>query len=295
MTSPEARRPGAPGPVDAPWPVVLVHGTRTSHSQWDPQVPSLRAAGHHVLTPDLPGHGAHRGEPFTLEAAETVIEDAVRAVHARTGLPVHLVGSSLGGMLAIHCAARLGAGAVSTEGSSTDEHGAGEATGAGARPPLLGSVVACGAAVQPTPATARVYARLITAADLLPSMRTGAESFPFTWLLGRVGARAYLRGGRADIAVVAPAFASVASLDLRAELSRIEVPVTFLHGRGDQLRLEEQSFAAAAPQGRVELLPYGNHMVNLVRPERFTPDLLRVLARAERTEGRGETGTRNGP
>lgn len=279
MTSPEPRRPGASGPADTPWPVVLVHGTRTSHSQWDPQVPSLRAAGHHVLTPDLPGHGQLRGEPFTLGEAEAVIEDALRAAHAGTGLPVHLVGSSLGGMLAIHCAARLGAG----EGA------------AGAGSTVLGSVVACGAAVQPTPAIARVYARLITATDLLPSMRTGAEAFPFTWLLGRDGARAYLRGGRAAIDVVAPAFAAVASLDLRAELSRIEVPVTFLHGRGDQLRLEERSFAAAAPQGHLELLPYGNHMVNLVRPERFTPDLLRVLARAERAEGRGETGTRNGP
>ena len=58
--------------------------------------------------------------------------------------------------------------------------------------------------------------------------------------------------------------------------------VTFLHGRGDQLRLQERSFVAAAPRGRLELLPYGNHMVNLVRPERFTPDLLCVLARAER-------------
>jgi hypothetical protein len=35
-------------------------------------------------------------------------------------------------------------------------------------------------------------------------------------------------------------------------------------------------------------------MVNLVRPERFTADLLRVLACAERTADPGETGTRSG-
>ena len=255
--------------VAGPWPVVLVHGTRTSHSQWDLQVPTLRAAGHHATTPDLPGHGTRRGEPFTLERAEAVIEEAARDAHAATGLPVHLVGSSLGGMLAIHSAARLAAGTGGTGGA-------------------LGSLVACGAATQPTPTTARLYARLIGAGDLLPSMRTGQGAFPFTWLLGRDGARAYLRGGRADLDVVAPAFAAVASLDLRAELARIPVPVTFLHGRGDQLRLHERSFAAAAPRGHLELLPYGNHMVNLVRPERFSVDLLRVLARAER-EGRGTT------
>lgn len=281
MSDPAASGPAGPA---RPWPVVLVHGTRTSHSQWDPQVPALRAAGHHVLAPDLPGHGARRGEPFTLEAAQSVIEGAARTAHEATALPVHLVGSSLGGMLAIRSAARLGAADQADPG--TDRAGA---------PPVLGSLVACGAAVQPTPLTARLYARLITATDLLPSMRTGTEAFPFTWLLGRDGARAYLRGGRADIDVVAPAFAAVASLDLRGELSRIPAPVTFLHGRFEQLRLHERSFTAAAPQGRLELLPYGNHMLNLVRAERFTPDLLRVLARAERPTSPGTTQDRLGP
>ena len=259
MSDPAATRPAGPA---RPWPVVLVHGTRTSHSQWDPQVPALRAAGHHVLAPDLPGHGARRGEPFTLEAAQSVIEGAARTAHEATALPVHLVGSSLGGMLAIRSAARLGAADRADAG--TDRAGAS---------PVLGSLVACGAAVQPTPLTARLYARLITATDLLPAMRRGSEAFPFTWLLGRDGARAYLRG----------------------ELSRVPVPVTFLHGRFEQLRLHERSFTAAAPQGRLELLPYGNHMLNLVRAERFTPDLLRVLARAERPTSPGTTQDRLGP
>lgn len=281
MSDPAATRPVGPA---RPWPVVLVHGTRTSHSQWDPQVPALRAAGHHVLAPDLPGHGARRGEPFTLEVAQAVVEGAARTAHEETGLPVHLVGSSLGGMLAIRSAARLGAADRADAG--TDRAGAS---------PVLGSLVTCGAAVQPTPLTARLYARLITATDLLPAMRRGSEAFPFTWLLGRDGARAYLRGGRADIDVVAPAFAAVASLDLRGELSRIPAPVTFLHGRFEQLRLHERSFTAAAPQGRLELLPYGNHMLNLVRAERFTPDLLRVLARAERPTSPGTTSDRHWP
>ena len=284
MSDPAVLVGSGPAGHARPWPVVLVHGTRTSHSQWDPQVPALRAAGHHVLAPDLPGHGARRGEPFTLEAAQAVIEGAARTAHEATALPVHLVGSSLGGMLAIRSAARLGAADRADAG--TDKAGAS---------PVLGSLVACGAAVQPTPLTARLYARLITATDLLPAMRRGSEAFPFTLLLGRDGARAYLRGGRADNDVVAPAFAAVASLDLRGELSRIPAPVTFLHGRFEQLRLHERSFTAAAPQGRLELLPYGNHMLNLVRAERFTPDLLRILARAERPTSPGTTSDRHWP
>lgn len=252
---------GRAAQLPEPWPVVLVHGTRTSHSQWDLQLPSLRAAGHHVLTPDLPGHGNRRGELFTYESALEVIEDAALRAHEQTGLPVHLVGSSLGGMLAIPAAARLSAG-----------------------PGILGSLVACGAALQPTPLAARLYGRLMTATDLVPGMSTGASGRPFSWILGAVGARAYLRGGRADVGVIVPAFAAVAAVDLRGELAHIDAPVTFLHGRGDQLRGDERAFTAAAPQGRLELLPYGDHMVNLKRPGQFTADLLRVLARAEREQ-----------
>ncbi|WP_114856381.1 alpha/beta fold hydrolase [Brachybacterium sp. YJGR34] len=249
------------GAPEAPWPVVMVHGTRTSHSQWDRQVPALRAAGHAVSTPDLPGHGERRDEPFTLEAAREALEQEVRGAAHRTGLPVHLVGSSLGGMLAIHVAAR----------------------NARAEPSFpLGSLVACGAAVQPTATTARLYGRMIAWSDLVPGMRPGAGGRVFRIVLGAEGARAYLRGGRAEATVVAPAMDAVASLDLRADLRRVEVPVAFLHGRLDQLRLDERSFVEAAPRGRLELLGRGSHLENLSRPDRFTPALLRVLARSER-------------
>lgn len=256
--TPSAPPPGHP----APWPVVLVHGTRTSHSQWDLQLPFLRAAGHPVSTPDLPGHGTRGDQPFTLGAATSTILTAVRRAHQETFLPVHLVGSSLGGLLAIHAAAHRGLDAG-----------------------VLGSLVPCGAALQPSPLLARRYGQLMGASDLLPGARDGEIGPPLTWLLGRNGARAYLRGGRAEISVVDPAFAAVASLDLRADLRLIDVPVTFLHGRRDQLRLHERSFAAAAPRGRIDLLPYGNHMVNLTRPGRFAVDLLRVLAHSEREHG----------
>jgi pimeloyl-ACP methyl ester carboxylesterase len=250
-----------------PWPVVLVHGTRTSHSQWDLQLPALRAAGHPVHTPDLPGHGERRDEAFVLDDALTTILDAVTRAGTDSGLPVHLVGSSLGGMLAIHAAARLATGRA--DGTTN----------------ALGSLTACGAALQPSPLLARLYAGLIGLAEAVPGMGDGTAPL-FVALLGADGARAYHRGGRADVSVVAPAFAALAGLDLAADLARIPVPVTFLHGRFDQMRWDEQAFVRAAPQGRLELLPYGTHMVNLNAPHRFNADLLRVLARAQREHGR---------
>lgn len=241
------------------WPVVLVHGTRTSASQWDRQLPSLRAAGHASHPIDLPGHGTRRAEPFELDAAIEAISAAVRQMAARR---VHLVGSSLGGMLAIHAAAR------------GLEH--------------LGSLTVCGGAVQPGRVSARLYGTMIELADHLPGVSADGSGSLFTWILGPEGALAYLRGGRADASVVRPTMEAVASFDLLGDLRRIRVPVTFLHGRYDQLRVQEREFTAAAPRGRLEVLPYGSHMVNLNRPHRFNADLLRVLARAERDPGGGQ-------
>lgn len=251
------RRPGpnSAGAAVSALPVVLVHGTRTSASQWDRQLPSLRAAGHRPHAVDLPGHGARRHEPFELTAAIETIAGAVGGAPR----PAHLVGSSLGGMLAIHAAAR--------------------------GPENLASLTVCGGAVQPTPLSARLYGAMIELADHLPGASAQSSGSLFTWLLGPEGARAYLRGGRADASVVRPTMEAVASLDLLGDLRRIPVPVTFLHGRFDQLRLQEREFTEAAPRGRLEVLPYGNHMVNLNRPQRFNADLLRVLARAERDPG----------
>lgn len=240
-------------------PVVLVHGTRTSASQWDRQLPSLRAAGHRPRAIDLPGHGTRRREAFELTAAIETISAAVRTAPR----PVHLVGSSLGGMLALHAVAR--------------------------GPENVASLTVCGGAVQPTPRSARLYGTMIELADHLPGMSAEGPGRMFSWLLGPEGARAYLRGGRADATVVAPTMEAVASLDLLGDLRRIPVPVTFLHGRFDQLRLQERQFAAAAADGRLEVLPYGTHMVNLNRPERFNADLLRILARMERERGRRES------
>src|SRR5699024_10011635 len=193
-------RPGG-GAVNA-WPVVLVHGTRTSATQWDRQLPSLRAAGHTSHAIDLPGHGTRRAEPFELDTAIEAIAAAVREAAPQR---VHLIGSSLGGMLAIHAAAR------------GIDH--------------LGSLTVCGGAVQPGRASARLYGRMIELTDHLPGISAEGRGPLLTWILGPEGARAYLRGGRADASVVRPTMEALASLDLLDDLRLIRVPVTFLHGR----------------------------------------------------------------
>lgn len=216
-----------------PASVVLVHGTRASHSQWDLQIPSLRAAGYRVLAPDLPGHGVRSREPFTLDSALTAIRTAIDEAAGPGGPTVHLVGSSLGGLLALNAAA--------------------------ADPAQLASLTLCGAAIQPTPWAARAYGRAIRVADLLTGHEAAGGRL-LTLLLGVDGARALRRGGRAGVEVVGPAMEAAGSLDPLSDLHRIRFPVTFLHGRFDQLRVHEKRLAAAAPDGRLEVLPFGSHL-----------------------------------
>ncbi|MDP2311842.1 MAG: alpha/beta hydrolase [Pseudomonadota bacterium] len=87
-------------------PVVLVHSSGLSAQQWGPIVPRL-AERHRVLAPDLLGYGKSAPWPdpdrFDL-AADLAI---VRAVIESAGTPVHLVGHSYGGVLAMRAAMDL--------------------------------------------------------------------------------------------------------------------------------------------------------------------------------------------
>lgn len=76
---------------------VLVHGAWHGAWCWYRLSALLRAGGHEVLTPDLPGHGADRSP-----AASVTFNDYVQRVVDtldQPGEPVVLVGHSMGGMV----------------------------------------------------------------------------------------------------------------------------------------------------------------------------------------------------
>lgn len=82
---------------------VLVHGAFMGSWCWEPVVDGLRAAGHQVAAPDLPGSGSDQ-EHVTHAKLETYVEH-VGAV-LRDGDPAVLVGHSLGGVTTATTAAR---------------------------------------------------------------------------------------------------------------------------------------------------------------------------------------------
>ena len=57
---------------------VLIHGGFHGAWCWSRVIPELRALGHDAVAIDLPGHGARRDEPSTLESRRAAILDVLR-------------------------------------------------------------------------------------------------------------------------------------------------------------------------------------------------------------------------
>lgn len=92
-------------------PVVMIHSSGMSARQWR-GLAKLMAATHRAVMPDLLGSGATRGwEPAATFSIDEDVE-LLLAVIAALARPVHLVGHSYGGMLALALARRLPAAQV---------------------------------------------------------------------------------------------------------------------------------------------------------------------------------------
>ncbi|MCR8671901.1 alpha/beta fold hydrolase [Agrococcus sp. HG114] len=125
---PEVHRPEVPGRHR---PVVLLHGGNVANWMWEPQLVAVR--DRLALTPHLPGFGARVDEDWPgLPGAADDIAARIRMLGAEG--PVDVVGLSLGGVLALHLAAR--------------------------HPELVASVLTSGAAVTPVGGAARATSAL---------------------------------------------------------------------------------------------------------------------------------------
>ncbi len=79
--------------------VLFLHGGGLNSGQWAPQMADL--SEFHCLAPDLPEHGLSAAlGPFTLENAARRLLQLLDNLPVRQ--PVHLVGHSLGGAVALH-------------------------------------------------------------------------------------------------------------------------------------------------------------------------------------------------
>jgi len=85
--------------------VVFVHGALHDHSGWILQSRYLAHHGHAVLAVDLPAHGRSSGPPLGVVDAGRWVAELVEASGLRR---TALVGHSMGSLIALEAAARLG-------------------------------------------------------------------------------------------------------------------------------------------------------------------------------------------
>jgi pimeloyl-ACP methyl ester carboxylesterase len=221
--------------------VVLVHGIRTSATMWRAQVEAMRERGNPVTAVDLPGHGTRMAEEFTLDGAFATIDTAVQDAAARG--PVLLVGHSMGGLLCI------------------------EYVGRQDPPPVAGFVAASCTSI-PRGLGLRAYRMLTRGFDSLPDRGM--------WLTNRMLDRILPDETRADFGAGGYALdaqdialRSLSVLDLLAALHRIDVPLWFVNGQYDQLRVNERLFLRVAPHAELIVVPRTTHHVTVMRPAVF--------------------------
>ena len=233
--------------------VVLVHGIRTSATMWRAQVAYLEERGTPVTAVDLPGHGTRRGEEFTLDEAFATIDRAVRDAASRG--PVLLAGHSMGGLLSIAY------------------------TGSDDAPPVAGFVAASCTSL-PRGIGLAAYRFLARRFDSLPDRGLG--------LTNRVLDRTLPAETRPDFGAGGYAFdaqdtalASLSVLDLLTALRRIDVPLWFVNGQWDQLRMNEKLFTTIAPDAELIVVPRTTHLVTAMRPRVFNAVLNVALTTVE--------------
>ena len=206
-----------------------------------PQVAALRDE-FDCLALDLPGHGTHADEPFSLAGAAESVADAIATVDGRRAI---VVGLSLGGYVSMELASRW--------------------------PERVSGLVLAGATAEPVGPRAMPYHALGWILSAVPE----------AWL-DRLNAWFFRRRYPSSIAepIIAGGFTfrtgaravrSIIGQRFRPRLARYPGRTLILNGEFDLMfRLSERSFAEVAADPHRILIRRATHLTNLDQPEAFT-------------------------
>jgi pimeloyl-ACP methyl ester carboxylesterase len=240
-------------------PILFLHGVGGDHSSWRPQLRRF-GASHRVFAWDMPGYGA---SPPPLEMTFPRLAAAVAGLLDALSLPkVHLVGQSLGGMIAQEFAATY--------------------------PDRLSSLVLV--ATSPAFGGSDKAWQQKFVADRIGVLEAGASMAD---LAGKNVARVIGRDPDPEgvgIAMACTANIPVGSykdavrmivgFDRREALSRIAVPTLAIAGEVDTVAPAAmmEKMASRIPGARYVCVPKAGHLVNLEQPAAFDAALDEFLA-----------------
>lgn len=242
-------------------PLMLIHGLGSSHRDWEKQVPMF-ATRYQVITLDLRGHGRSEKPPGPY-SIKMFAEDTNRFIRELNISPLHVVGISMGGMLAFELAVHF--------------------------PELLRSLTVVNS--YPEMRVETLWEHLQTWRRLLflellgmrgtgillgrhlfpkPEQREIREMFVNRW--AENDKRAYRESLRA-----------IFNWDVERHLDKIRCPVLVVASDQDYMSLDEKrAYTAKLSDAKLVVIEDARHAVTAERPERFNAILEEFLAGLDR-------------
>ncbi|MCX8073277.1 MAG: alpha/beta hydrolase [Candidatus Binatia bacterium] len=253
-------------------PLVLLHGLGGNSHVWDEFIPHFTRY-HRVVRPDLRGFGQSDkpAGPYTLADYSSDLDALLE--QAQLG-PVHLLGISMGGVIA--------------QRFTLD------------RPERVRSLILVSTSSEVGPRATAAWLRL---ADMIESRGFGDNAVDATRSVSPAFAARYPERVRAlgeltrqcDPRAYAAAARSVADYHFTAELRGVAQPALILQGLDDQLTPPGGSvkMARALPHARLLLVPEAGHNLPTEKPELFVFSVLSFLGGVELAQAvltkRGQT------
>lgn len=224
--------------------IVLLHAMGASRRMWRAQLDAL-GTSYEVVAPDLPGHG-HAPGPFTMRDAT----EKVRELLTYASGPVHLVGASLGGAVALQVAF-----------AEPDRVASLLLSGAPVRlPPANLLLQRAATAVLPLGSTAAMSVRVIRPADQRDADALVAD---------------IVQAGRATQSRV---LRELARYDPLSRLPEIKAPTLVCCGSQDKANLPSARLLAAHIDGaELRVIPDAGHLWTLQRPDLCTETVTRFV------------------
>jgi 3-oxoadipate enol-lactonase len=242
------------GPEEAPV-VVLSNSLGSTTTMWDAQADAL-AEHFRVVRYDTRGHGASPvpAGPYDID---DLADDVVALLDTLGVEKAHVVGLSLGGMTGMRLAARnperVDRLVVLCTGAKLDPSSAWHDRAATVRAGGSGAVAEA------------VVSRWFTAPYLEahPDTRTACEA-----VVAATPAEGY-----------ASCCEVIATMDLRADLARIEAPTLAIAGADDPATPPPhlEAIAEGVPDGRLLVVPDSAHLANAQQPDTITPAIIAHL------------------
>ena len=241
-------------------PVLLIHGWTCNRSFWDRQVQALRDR-FTLVTVDLRGHGesSHPRTGYTVGALAGDLEHLVRALGVAR---LAVVGWSMGGVVALELARRLGERLSALGLVCTTAGGLADRKDPGAAPERAAGMRAAVAK------DFRAFTRQLAADFFLK----GAESPLHPWAVGQMQ--------KTPPHVASACLEGMLAADLRAHLGGFDVPTAVLHGKHDRLLslAEGEALAKGIRGAKLVVFEESGHAPFLEEPDAFNKALGELLA-----------------